>query len=158
MRVSTRVRTAAGVGCILATMVMAGGMWSRREFRLPAGEDCAALERLVVTNAAVEAHADFARGATHLVGVHGYTLELPAVPRDGGDRIPSNYRVEVLPCTSDGTVSPRHGALNRKARGYAAAYNQATLSRLGAPRPEYARQEQGPVTTRAVRGSAFTGN
>jgi hypothetical protein len=92
----------------------------------------------VVSDAPIEAARDAKRGAAHLVGVQGYTIELAGVHEDHGDWLPSNYRVQVLPCTSDHIVSRRYDALNQKARAYAAAYNQAALSLPGAPRPQYA--------------------
>jgi len=119
-------------------IIVAWGVWStyERKFRLPQ-LNCAVLGRLSVDSAAVDAAHDIRQGGQHLLGVEGYASELPGLVEQHGDLLPSNYRVKMLPCTTDAPLSARHAALIRKATSYAEAYNRAVLSWPGNPQPHF---------------------
>lgn len=131
------VTVSSGVACLLISAAVLREGARRADLRLPYNANCDVLERLVVKDAPSAAAEDKKRGERRLVGVQGYAIDLPGVPESRGDWLPSNYQVQVLPCTSDGIVSRKHGQLNDKAWAYAAAYNQARLALPGAQRPEY---------------------
>jgi hypothetical protein len=124
----------------MAAAILGWRVWAfyQHEYALPPNQDCVALERLNVRDARVAAAEDAQHGDAHLLGVYGYASELPGLDGQQSDNLPSNFRVGMLPCTSDGPVSVRHAALNDRARAYAAAYNKATLSAAGARRPQFA--------------------
>jgi hypothetical protein len=58
-------------------------------------------------------------------------MELPGLAEQHATLKPSNYRVEVLPCTSDAPVSKRHQMLIERGAAYAAAYNKAMVAAVG---------------------------
>jgi len=68
-------------------------------------------------------------GDLRFLGVYGYALEVPGVPKSEADRISKNG-VLPIPGTSDALVSEEHGGLNDEVREYAAQYNGLVLGHV----------------------------
>lgn len=68
-------------------------------------------------------------GDVRFLGVYGYALEVPGVPKSETDRISKNGTLPI-PGTSDALVSEEHGTLNDEAREYAAQYNGLLLGHV----------------------------
>lgn len=103
---------------LLTGIVMAG-------CQQPAGqpspvEDCSAVPRLDPATATLDARAAWRRSDRHLLGVYGYTSEVPGVESP-------TLPVRMLDGTSDGGCIER----NKRARQYAATYNRE-ITRLSA--------------------------
>jgi hypothetical protein len=75
-----------------------------------------------------------AKGDVRFLGVYGYALEVPGVPKSETDRISTNG-VLPIPGTSDALVSEEHGTLNDEAREYAAQYNRLLLGHVAQRAP-----------------------
>ena len=69
------------------------------------------------------------RGDRRLLGVMGYVLIVPAVPRDQEVELREKHGVRVLDHTSDAMHGEDHAAWNASAARYAERYNRELLRR-----------------------------
>lgn len=103
---------------LLTGVVMAGCQQASE--RPVAVEDCSAVPRLDPAKATLDARAAWRRDDRHLLGVYGFTSEVPGVESP-------TLPVRMLDGTSDGGCLEQ----NRRARQYAATYNRE-ITRLAA--------------------------
>jgi hypothetical protein len=98
---------------------------------LLAGDDGSVAELRAFISVPVKKRFESALGARdfRFLGVYGYTLEVPGVPKNQTDRISKNG-ILPIPGTSDALVSDEHGNFNDQAREYAAKYNALLLGHL----------------------------
>jgi len=90
----------------------------------------AQLDSVRAANPAADAEAALARSDYRLVGVQGYSLEVPGLnPRDW-ERYGSTYGFRVVAGTSEVIGSKDQWALQGAAYRYAQAYNRLVLQRL----------------------------
>ena len=95
---------------------------------MPPG-DCGFLEQLRPDQAERAADAAIARGDFHLLGVYGFSLDLPGVDKPVDPRL---HPTQPIDCTGDDPVSRKQARLNDRAIRYAKEYNRRILG-LAAP-------------------------
>jgi len=90
----------------------------------------AQLDSVRAANPTADAEAALARGDYRLVGIQGYSLQVPGLnPRDW-ERYGSTYGFRVVAGTDEITRSNDQWALQGAAYRYAQAYNRLVLQRL----------------------------
>jgi hypothetical protein len=99
--------------------------WYQSEMRMPPG-NCAYLESLRPETARADAEHAVARGDVHLLGINGFTLEVPGENPNYLFR-PQHKPVQAIECTGDYRVSMKHERLNEAAENYAGLYNRRVL-------------------------------
>jgi hypothetical protein len=92
---------------------------------MPSG-NCAYLEGLRPENASADAERAVSHGDTHLLGVNGFTLEVPGAATNY-EFAAGHKAVRPIECTSDYRVSVKHQQLNETAHVYAGRYNRRVL-------------------------------
>ena len=100
---------------------------------MPPG-NCAYLESLRTTNARADAERAVSRGEKHLLGVYGFSLDVPGAA-ETYQLGAGSKTVSPIDCTSDSPVSPRHDRLIRAAIAYATLYNRRVLELAPDPPP-----------------------
>jgi hypothetical protein len=96
---------------------------------LPASADNLVLKGLKIENATADAQRAVAANDYRLLGVKGFTVEVPGVGRDAYD-LEKRYGVKVIEGTSDAFSVDEDRRLNEDARAYAKRYNELVLSSL----------------------------
>ena len=111
---------------LLASVVLlaAGGEVLARE-----GDPVAELRAFIAVPVKDRLESALAAPDLRFLGVYGYALEVPGVPKSETGRI-SKYGVLPIPGTSDALASEEHGTLNDEAREYAAQYNALLLGHV----------------------------
>ncbi len=85
------------------------------------------LRSLKVTNATEDATSAYARGDARLLGVYGYSVEVPGY---GGNPYTHKSKIRMLDGTGDVFCTQEEAGLNRNAKAYARKYNEAMLLKL----------------------------
>jgi|GEM_PF-1812395 hypothetical protein len=121
---SPRGRVAFGMTGLLVAVTGCWGAanWYQLEYRMPPG-DCSYLEGLRPNQAAKDAEQAVSRGDFHLLGVYGFTLEVPGIVERQ-----TISTIRPIACTSDMLLSKRHMELVDAARVYADRYDRRVIA------------------------------
>jgi TPR repeat protein len=104
-------------------------------------------QKLKEDDATADAKKAIAAGDFRLVGVYGYSVEVPGAPTDDWFEVKSKYGIRMIEGTSDTESGPEEEAFNNNARSYARKYNEVILK--AHPVPLSAKQ---PGSTAAPSG------
>jgi hypothetical protein len=85
------------------------------------------LSSLKLNNATEDAASAYTRGDTRLLGVYGFSVEVPSY---AGDPYARNGKIRMLEGTGDAFCTKEEAALNHNARAYARKYNETMLFKL----------------------------
>ena len=85
------------------------------------------LRTLKLNNATEDAASAYARGDARLLGVYGYSVEVPGY---AGDPYAHKSNIRMLEGTGDASCTKEEADLNHNARAYVRKYNETMLSKL----------------------------
>ncbi len=86
-----------------------------------------AIRSLKLYNATKDAEKSYARGDARLLGVYGFSVEVPAY---NGDPFAHKSEIRMIDGTGDAFCTDEEADLNRNARAYARKYNETILFML----------------------------